>query len=68
VLLTIDAVTSQDYFKPDRQAGPLDLDGEKATASTMKLLDLANREAALVIFGHDGAHWETLKKLPEYYD
>ncbi len=68
VLLTIDAVTRQDNFKPDRQAGPLDLDGEMAIASTRKLLDLAQREqVALTIFGHDGAQWETLKKLPQYY-
>jgi N-acyl homoserine lactone hydrolase len=68
VLLTIDAVATQDSFKPDRQAGQMDLDGEKAIASTRKLLDLAQREqVALVIFGHDGAQWETLKKLSHYY-
>jgi N-acyl homoserine lactone hydrolase len=68
VLLTIDAVANQGNFKPDRQAGPLDLDGEKAIESTRKLLDLAQREqVALVIFGHDGQQWETLKKVPEYY-
>jgi N-acyl homoserine lactone hydrolase len=68
VLLTIDAVASQSYFKPDRQASPLDLDGEKAIESTRMLLDLAQREqVALVIFGHDGQQWATLKKVPEYY-
>jgi N-acyl homoserine lactone hydrolase len=68
VLLTIDAVLNQESFKPDRQAAPLDLDGEKAIASTRKLLDLVEREqVALVIFGHDGQQWKTLKKLPEYY-
>jgi N-acyl homoserine lactone hydrolase len=68
VLLTIDAVITQDSFTPNRQAGPLDLDGEKAIASTRKLLNLAQREqVALAIFGHDGPQWETLKKLPEYY-
>ena len=69
VLLASDAVANQGSFKPDRQAGPLDLDGEKAIASTRKLLDLAQREqVALVIFGHDGQQWETLKKLPDYYE
>jgi N-acyl homoserine lactone hydrolase len=68
VLLTIDAVVNQTYFKPDRQAAPLDLNGEQAIISTRKLLSLALREqVALTIFGHDGAQWETLKKLPEYY-
>jgi N-acyl homoserine lactone hydrolase len=68
VLLTIDAVPARDKFRPDRQATPLDLDGEGAIASTRKLLDLAQREqVALVIFGHDGQQWETLRKVPEYY-
>jgi N-acyl homoserine lactone hydrolase len=68
VLLTIDAVANQESFRPDRQVGPLDLDGEKAIASTRKLLELAQREqVALVIFGHDGQQWETLKKVPEHY-
>ena len=68
-ILASDAVANQGSFKPDRQAGPMDLDGEKAIASTRKLLDLAQREqVALVIFGHDGQQWETLKKLPEYYE
>ncbi|HLZ57216.1 MAG TPA: N-acyl homoserine lactonase family protein [Ktedonosporobacter sp.] len=68
VLLTIDAVANQGFFKPDRQAGPMDVDGEKAIVSTRKLLALVQREqVALTIFGHDGAQWATLKKLPEYY-
>jgi N-acyl homoserine lactone hydrolase len=37
-------------------------------ASTRKLLDLVEREQVkLVIFGHDGQQWRTLKKAPEYY-
>ena len=68
VLLTIDAVANQLLFTPDRQGGPMDLDVEKAIASTRKLLDLAQREhVGLTIFGHDSAQWETLKKLPQYY-
>ena len=69
VLLTIDAVARQDSFTPDRQAGPMDADGAGAITSTRKLLDLAQREqVSLVIFGHDGQQWSTLKKLPDYYD
>ncbi len=68
VLLAIDAVTVQDSFKLDRQAAPMDDNGEGAIASTRKLLELAQREhVALTIFGHDGQQWATLKKLPEYY-
>ncbi len=35
----------------------------------MKLLDLVEREhVALVIFGHEQAQWEALKKLPAFYE
>ena len=68
VLLTIDAVAVQSAFTPDRKAGPRDDDGEGAQVSTQKLLNIAQREqVSLVIFGHDGPQWQTLKKLPEFY-
>jgi hypothetical protein len=55
-------------FTPDRQAWPLDDNEEQLRASTRKLLDLVEREhVALVIFGHDGQQWQTLKKAPAYY-
>ncbi|MBA2288264.1 MAG: N-acyl homoserine lactonase family protein [Ktedonobacteraceae bacterium] len=69
VLLTIDAVTMQEHFTPDRPTERFDADEEGTRASTRKLLDIAQREhVALVIFGHDGPQWQTLKKLPEFYD
>ena len=69
VLLTVDAVPMQNGFTPDRQAGPMDIDGAGVIASTRKLLALAQREhATQVIFGHDSQQWATLKKLPDYYD
>ena len=68
VLLTIDAVSQQQAFTPDRKASPMDEDEEMLRASTRKLLDLVEREhVALTIFGHDGAQWQTLKKVPDYY-
>jgi len=68
VLLTIDAVPEQESFTPDRPLGPFDEDEEGVRASVRKLLDLVQREqVALVIFGHDGKQWPTLKKVPEYY-
>jgi N-acyl homoserine lactone hydrolase len=34
-----------------------------------KLLHLKEHErVALVIFGHDGGQWQTLRKAPEYYE
>ncbi len=68
VLLAIDAVVLGRLFTADRRAWPLDDDEEQLRASTRKLLDLVERErVALVVFGHDAAQWQTLKKAPAYY-
>ncbi len=69
VLLAIDAVVMQRLFTTDRQAWPTDDNAEQLRASTGKLLDLVEREhVALVVFGHDGPQWRTLKKAPAYYE
>ncbi len=68
VLLTIDAVPDRESFTPDRAPGTRDMDAEGTRRSTRKLLERADHErAALVIFGHDGAQWQTLKKVPDWY-
>ncbi len=59
----------QRLFTPDRQAWPVDDNEEQLRASTRKLLDLVEREQmTLVIFGHDGHQWQTLKKAQAYYE
>jgi N-acyl homoserine lactone hydrolase len=69
VLLAIDAVVIQHLFTPERKAGPMDDNEEQLRASTRKLLELVEREhVALVVFGHDGEQWQTLKKAPDYYE
>jgi N-acyl homoserine lactone hydrolase len=69
VLLPIDAAPRQRSFLPDRKAGPSDDNEEVLRANICKLLDLVQREqVALVIFGHDYEQWQTLKKVPDYYD
>jgi N-acyl homoserine lactone hydrolase len=69
VLLTIDAVMMQRLFTPDRRAWPMDDNEEQLRASTRKLLELVEREeVTLVVFGHDGQQWQTLKKAPAYYE
>ncbi|MGH9741926.1 MAG: N-acyl homoserine lactonase family protein [Candidatus Acidiferrum sp.] len=69
VLLAIDAVMMQNNFSMDRKPWPMDDNPEQLLASTRKLLDLVERESvALVVFGHDGHQWQTLKKAPEFYD
>jgi len=69
VLLAIDAVVLQRLFTLDRRAWPIDDNEEQLLASTQRLLELVEREqVALVIFGHDGKQWQTLKKAPLYYE
>jgi len=65
VLLAVDAVPMQRLFTPDRAPWPGDVDPDRMRASTQKLIALA---AALVVFGHDGQQWPTLKVAPEYYE
>ena len=67
VLLAIDAVAFQTDFTADRPVDPSDDDG--VGASTRKLLELSERKhVSLVIFGHDGLQWATLKQLPDFFD
>lgn len=69
VLLAIDAVMMQSQFTPDRKPGPNDENPELLLASTRKLLDVVERErVGLVVFGHDGLQWQSLKKAPDFYD
>lgn len=69
VLLAIDAVALGRLFAPDRRASPIDEDAERLRANTRKLLDLVEREhVSLVIFGHDGEQWQTLRRAPDYYE
>lgn len=69
VLLTIDAVPFREGFTRDAQDDGSNPDAEAIRASTIKLLDLVEREhIGLVIFGHDTEQWEGLKKLPAYYE
>src|SRR2546426_2899221 len=69
IVLPIDAVPFGEGFTRDEQDDGSNPDAEAIRASTIKLLDLVEREhIGLVIFGHDKEQWEGLKKLPEYYE
>ena len=69
IILTVDAVPFSGGFTRDVQDNESNPDGEKSRASTIKLLDLVEREQiGLVIFGHDKEQWETLKTAPEFYE
>jgi N-acyl homoserine lactone hydrolase len=69
ILLTIDAVPFAEGFTRDVQDDGSDPDAKAVRASTLKLLELVEREhIGLVIFGHDTDQWKTLKKAPAYYE
>ena len=70
VLLTVDAVPFAAGFTRDEQEDDgSNPDAAAIRASTIKLLDLVEREhIGLVIFGHDQEQWQTLKKAPEFYE
>lgn len=69
VLLTIDAVPFGEGFTRVEQVDDKTPNAEAIRASTIKLLNLVEQEAiGLVIFGHDTAQWETLKKAPSFYE
>lgn len=68
ILLTIDAVPFSAGFTRDPQDNESSPDAEAVRASTLKLLDLVEREhIGLVIFGHDMEQWQTLKTAPAFY-
>ena len=69
VLLAIDAVMMQSQFTMERKPWPTDDNAAQALASTKKLLDVVDRErVSLIVFGHDGLQWQSLKKAPGYYE
>ena len=69
ILLTVDAVPFAAGFTRDQQDDGSNPDFAAVHASTIKLLDLVEREQiGLVIFGHDTEQWATLKKAPAFYE
>jgi len=69
VLLAIDAIPQRlgDAPPEARPAAPFDLDEAAVRASTRKLVDLASREQAFVIHGHDPEQWPEIRKSPAFY-
>jgi N-acyl homoserine lactone hydrolase len=66
ILLCIDAVYLQanlDHDTWDSMADP-----DAARESAQKLRRLAEKENALMVYGHDPGQWETLRRAPAYYD
>ena len=66
VLLCIDAIYTQDNI--DHDAWGSQADPEAAKESAHRLKRLADREHAMLVFGHDVGQWQSLRHPPEYYD
>lgn len=64
VLLTSDAISRpaeiDEKFDTAR-------DPQTAIASAERLMAIAKEKEAMIIYGHDPAQWETLKKAPHFY-
>lgn len=65
IILGIDAIYVQDNLERDNWGAYTD--PEAARASALRLQEIANKENALLLSGHDPQEWEKLKKSPEYY-
>ena len=65
VLLTADAIARPAEVETGRFGGAWN--EELAASSAARLLDVAARENAMVIFGHDPDQWRSLRKAPERY-
>jgi N-acyl homoserine lactone hydrolase len=66
VILAIDAMYTQETLDTENFAHYAD--PPRALASARRLASLASQEGALLVYGHDPAQWETLRKAPEYYE
>jgi N-acyl homoserine lactone hydrolase len=68
VLLATDAIAGVAQLEPETAVGPPDMDPEGKRESVEKLRAIAEREGVqLIVFGHDGGQWATLRHSPEYY-
>ena len=66
VILAIDAIHTQENLDTDNWQRSMEPDRSRANAR--RLVELAAREGALLIYGHDPDQWATLQKAPSSYD
>ncbi len=66
MLLAIDAIYTQENLDTDNWESQHD--PEAARVSSRKLTEIAARENATIIYGHDPAQWSGLRLAPAYYD
>jgi N-acyl homoserine lactone hydrolase len=66
VLLAIDAIATRENLVRDNWLAHVD--PPRGQASARKLADIAKRERAVLITGHDAAAWAELKHAPDFYE
>jgi glyoxylase-like metal-dependent hydrolase (beta-lactamase superfamily II) len=67
IILSGDSVPCRENFE-QRLLARTNLDNEKALRSMERLHELASKDKAMIIFGHDSEYWDSLKKAPSYYE
>lgn len=65
MVIGIDTIYVQDNLDKDNWGAYADPDAARASAK--RLQEIAAREHAMLLYGHDPYQWATLKKAPEYY-
>ena len=65
ILLAGDAISRPAELETGHNGGASDQ--EHAHESAERLLEIARREDALLVFGHDLEQWESLRKAPRFY-
>ena len=66
ILLSIDAIYCADNVEHDAWGSQMDPDA--ARASARRLQQIAERERARLVYGHDRAQWASLRPSPQFYD
>jgi N-acyl homoserine lactone hydrolase len=65
-LFTWDAVYTEEHWRTNDLGAVRDV--AQARSSLARLREIAAAENARIVFGHDIAQWESLKKVPAFYD
>lgn len=65
ILLAGDAISRPAELESGHNGGASDQ--QRARESAERLLEIARREDALLVFGHDLEQWENLRKVPCFY-
>ena len=66
VMLAIDAIYTMENLETDNWSGYMD--PAASLESAHRVADIAKREGAMLITGHDPEQWAQLKMAPSYYD